>query len=623
MLVVLPVLSFICAGLLAVFLIILIRRLTVNTSNVAIVLWLLLGNAVHAVNTIVWSSNNEPRISVWCDIVTKLLLGTTVALPGVCLCSARYLELLSSDRKIYPHTYSKRFHTLLDVALCYVLPLLYMILHFAVQDHRFDLVQNFGCSASIHRSTPAVLIMIIPPLILCSISLVLCLLTVWNYARLSSERFTSHLSARSNSISVPLFTRRVAKSILLTATVLIVTLFPLLGPRNQSWAQFHPNYSQILFVREPAEVGAVQTVWWSIPVVSIVYLVLTLVLGETTDTFSWVRRRCPALFPRGRPVRPELSRLTFANSQHEMVSKSSSPLTAPQPVQLRSGWDEMLDIGTKGRRAFLLNPNASRKSVVSSATDSDGDYSPSSSPTLKDDLEDAFTSSTLWYLASPVAQALGLPSPVASSTFASLKLEQSRSRSGSPNGMSVVGSSAMPSPSPIVRTPAPTPAPALRILIPTTPVIPPAPTSAPPPQPKPTPTPTLPLHVLVPPRQPIPEDTVSTISSIWDAPWPLPPATPTPTLRSPARSPTVSRSPTSSSRTATRTAASSPVSSIVNAYAPAAPTPIHIQSPRRAQSVPRKPVVPVRNVRRTWSRETLARGYAGTDVIYMTQATAV
>ncbi|KAF8180673.1 GPCR fungal pheromone mating factor, partial [Mycena galopus ATCC 62051] len=119
-----------------------------NTSNVSVVVWLLLGNLVHAINALVWSSNVEPRIPVWCDIVTKLLVGITAALPGVCLCFARYLELLSSHRKIYPNTYSKRIHTLIDAALCSVLPLLYMILHFAVQDHRFDLMQNFGCSAS-------------------------------------------------------------------------------------------------------------------------------------------------------------------------------------------------------------------------------------------------------------------------------------------------------------------------------------------------------------------------------------------------------------------------------------------------------------------------------------------
>ncbi|KAJ6617172.1 pheromone A receptor-domain-containing protein [Mycena sp. CBHHK59/15] len=192
MLIELPVLSFLCAGLLAVFLLILVLRPTFNTSNVSIVLWLLFGNVVHAVNAIVWSSNVEARIPVWCDIVTKLLVGATVALPGVCLCSARYLELLSSNRKIYPNTYSKRIHTLIDVALCYVLPLLYMTLHFAVQDHRFDLVQDFGCSASIHRSMPAAIIMIIPPLIPCCLSLALCSMSIrLNLIRLVSSRFFS------------------------------------------------------------------------------------------------------------------------------------------------------------------------------------------------------------------------------------------------------------------------------------------------------------------------------------------------------------------------------------------------------------------------------------------------
>jgi hypothetical protein len=71
MLPILPVLSFLCAGLLAVFLIILLRRPTLNTSNISIVLWLLLGNVVHAVNALVWSSNvDTTRIPVWCDIGT-------------------------------------------------------------------------------------------------------------------------------------------------------------------------------------------------------------------------------------------------------------------------------------------------------------------------------------------------------------------------------------------------------------------------------------------------------------------------------------------------------------------------------------------------------------------------
>ncbi|KAF7373099.1 Pheromone receptor [Mycena sanguinolenta] len=552
MLLVLPVLSFLCAGLLAVFLILLIRRPAVNTANVSIALWLLLGNGVHAINAIVWSSNVELRIPVWCDIVTKLLLGITVALPGVCLCSARYLELLSSTRKIYPNTYSKRIHTLIDVALCFVLPLLYMILHFAVQDHRFDLVQNFGCSASIQRSTPAVLIMVIPPLILCSISLLLCMLSIWNCARISAQHFAQHLSARS-ALSAPIFIRRLTKSTLLTATVLIVTLFPLLGPHTESWASFHANFSVIYIVQKPIEVLAEELEWWSVPVVSLVYLALSLVLGEETpNILNWILRgtRFGHLVPAPiqRPPRPELSLLTFS---HSMAAKSSSlslvtpTLTTPEPVQLRSGWDEMLDVKTGSRRgqaetpAFLASPD--RRSAVS---DSAG-YSPTAGP-ISPEEEDAFTSSTLTYLASPVAQALGLESPI------------------SPTAAS-------PSAAAVPLTPSSTsklsPTPSGRM--------------------QPSPLPLLATH-LHPPRQPIPEDTASTISSIWDAPWPLPPASP---VQLPARV----QSPTLALFDRTR----------FPATPPGIPPP-----PRRAQSMPRKPVV--RPLKRS---ETLAR----TDGISMTR----
>ncbi|KAF7344880.1 Pheromone receptor [Mycena venus] len=169
--------------------------------------------------------------------------------PPHCLCSARNLELLSSMRKVHPAMYSKRIHTLIDVALCYVLPLLYMILRvsdFVVQDHRFDLVQNFGCSPSIHRSTPAgtSLFNILSLFGLTANSY--CVILRCYPSSTSPAHFASHLSrsARS-SLSAPLFIRRLAKFVLFTAIVLTVTLFPLLGPRTFSYASFQPSFNVI------------------------------------------------------------------------------------------------------------------------------------------------------------------------------------------------------------------------------------------------------------------------------------------------------------------------------------------------------------------------------------------
>ncbi|KAJ7145529.1 hypothetical protein C8R44DRAFT_723473 [Mycena epipterygia] len=284
MLLVLPVLSFICAGLLAVFLTILIRRLTVNTSNMALILWLLFGNVVHTSTRSSGRPTSRHRFP--CGAIS-----------------------------------SKRLHTLFDVALCYVLPLLYMTHHFAVQDHRFDLVRDFGCSAFSHRSTPAMSIKLLPPLISCSASGPLDLafriniyfravLAVWNCARLSSERSTSHLSACS-SVLVSHFVRHLFKSILLTTTVLLVTLIPpLTTPRYDRWPAFRANFKIFFVVTSSREVGAAHVAWWAIPVVSIVYLVLSLVLGDgLVDAFEWIwARLCRTA---SREARPQLSFVTL------------------------------------------------------------------------------------------------------------------------------------------------------------------------------------------------------------------------------------------------------------------------------------------------------------------------
>ncbi|KAJ7860205.1 hypothetical protein B0H14DRAFT_3446159 [Mycena olivaceomarginata] len=169
-------------------------------------------STIHAVNAVVRFSNVDTTpIPLWCSIVTKLVLGTTAALPGVCLSSAQYLEPPSSTRKIYPNT-----------------------------------------DSNAHNGYH--------PDILCNISVVLRMLSLLHITRLSTPHFASHLPACS-SFSAPLFIRRLSSSVLVTTTVLIVTLFPALEPQALSYASFHPNFDVIYVVGKPEEVAAAQTNW--------------------------------------------------------------------------------------------------------------------------------------------------------------------------------------------------------------------------------------------------------------------------------------------------------------------------------------------------------------------------
>lgn len=122
-------------------------------------------------------------------IATKFMLGSNVALPAICLCISRHLELLGSSRSFMIDNKAARNRRLLELFLCYVVPVIYVglrsysalcLIHsvslkFALepvsQDHRFDLVKDYGCSPSIHNSSLPLALIWIPPLILCGITL--------------------------------------------------------------------------------------------------------------------------------------------------------------------------------------------------------------------------------------------------------------------------------------------------------------------------------------------------------------------------------------------------------------------------------------------------------------------
>ena len=138
-------LSFVCAVLLAVF--ILAQRIRTSVPRLSIILWLFGYNLIHGINALVWSGNVDIQAPVWCDIgeilifffgcsyqlnnfsiVTNFMLGANLALPAAFLCIFRQLELLSSTRTIPCHPKVVRNWLIFDIFMCYLLPILYILL---------------------------------------------------------------------------------------------------------------------------------------------------------------------------------------------------------------------------------------------------------------------------------------------------------------------------------------------------------------------------------------------------------------------------------------------------------------------------------------------------------------
>ncbi|KAG5340706.1 Pheromone B beta 1 receptor [Termitomyces sp. T112] len=422
----LAVISFVCAGLLALF--IPIARVRQNVANLAIISWLLGANVVHGINAIIWAGNVEPHVPVWCDIVTKLMVGATIALPGAFLSVARRLELVSSTRPISKGPKASRF--MLEFILCYIIPLFYMCIHFVVQDHRFDLVEDYGCSASIHPSVVGLTLMWLPPILLCCASLFLCGASISHSFDFPSYAFSTHLEQRS-PITSSNFIRHLTITIITSVVLFVIFLFSIFTISQfipyTSWSAVHVEFSTINIIRDADAARSIEIPWLGVPIVSLVYIVLVLVFGEETrDASKWIRDHVGKI-PKWHPRSLLLLPLYSAQTRSDMESRIQLSTPPPRPgLELRSGWDDMLETGSKKSwfwSSIRKSPSSPRAtspvptlvkfpSPPTSRTSTPSPSPSATSPTVCGE-DDPFIKSTLEYLGSPTAKTLGIaPSPL-------------------------------------------------------------------------------------------------------------------------------------------------------------------------------------------------------------------
>lgn len=170
MLLLLPVLSFLSAGLLSVFLS--VPRINSSFVNTSLVVWLMVGNLIHGTNALVWAGNTDIHIPVWCDIgllahsyhharhlwlrslflVTNILIGANVALPGACVCISVHLEHMSSRRPILSNWYIKKATLLFQVIFCFFFPIVYM----SLRESRLSVSFNWKPHFRLHRTRSSI-----------------------------------------------------------------------------------------------------------------------------------------------------------------------------------------------------------------------------------------------------------------------------------------------------------------------------------------------------------------------------------------------------------------------------------------------------------------------------------
>ncbi|KAF9447643.1 STE3-domain-containing protein [Macrolepiota fuliginosa MF-IS2] len=394
--------SFICAAILAMFLA--ARRVREDVAKLALVAWLLGCNFVHGINAAAWSSNVDLKGLVWCDIVTRLVLATTIAIPGACLCISRYLETVSSSRHLPSGAKALRNRRLFDALVCYFIPLIYLPLHVVGQNNRFDLIKGIGCMAAVHPSTPASMIVWMPHIIVCIASITYSGLAIHRGFRHPTTHFSVHLESRA-SMTTSVWTRTLAISMTVSGVTLLVLIFSMFSlPMSDSWLSWqhvHEHLTKVSIVGDNNRILGIMTFWWGLRVITFCYIALAFALGEETRDMAKylasVKIKKPSF-----SLRPLITSRRRKDDIDFFPSSSLSRPTRPVTLELKSGWDDDLNIKSSSR----LSPKSWKMGRPPPASPSP------SSRSNRDAAEETFMKSTLSYLGSPLGNSLGYNAPV-------------------------------------------------------------------------------------------------------------------------------------------------------------------------------------------------------------------
>ncbi|KAH8823737.1 pheromone A receptor-domain-containing protein [Flagelloscypha sp. PMI_526] len=257
-----------------------------NVATVSIVFWLFFSNVKLGVDAVLWSDNVRIQVPVWCDITTKFLVGANVALPAACLCLSMHLARIASVRAAVASTSDKKRQNIFEGFMCFGLPIIFMALHYIVQGHRFDIIEEFGCRATTYFSIPGLFLFYLPPLVLALAALVYSAIALHHFF-IRRLTFAAHLQTSHTSLTTSRYLRLMAMATIQMFWSLTFSLFslifafstlPLLPWTN--WDDVHFDWLRIavfpmrLFAAAlPKNMLNVFTIlWWGPPLSALVFV---------------------------------------------------------------------------------------------------------------------------------------------------------------------------------------------------------------------------------------------------------------------------------------------------------------------------------------------------------------
>ncbi|TFY61868.1 hypothetical protein EVG20_g6898 [Dentipellis fragilis] len=273
-----------------------------NVPTLSIIAWLFVSNFIYGINTSIWAGNARILVPVWCDIVTKIQIGSNIALPAACFCLCVHLERIASVRQAHTTRTSKTRQMIFDLSMCWLLPILYMILHYIVQGHRFDIVEDFGCRPTVYVSIASLFIVFIPPLALTVATLILGGVALAHFFRRRLS-FARHLQQSNSALTTARYFRLMVMALVEMFWTLVVSSlnvwFTCRGGLRPwiSWDNVHVGFSQIgqfpTVLIPKDDLRWTFALWWTIPISAFIFSAFFAfgedAMREYCACFAWVR----------------------------------------------------------------------------------------------------------------------------------------------------------------------------------------------------------------------------------------------------------------------------------------------------------------------------------------------
>ncbi|KAG5517985.1 hypothetical protein PMAC_000440 [Pneumocystis sp. 'macacae'] len=230
-----------------------------NIAPLCLIFWIASSNLIYFINSIIWFNGASTKHLgyIYCDIATKLMLGSTSGELGAIAAISHYLSKVMSPVQSSVQTKTiRRRQAIEDLLMSFTCPIIIMCLHYIVQSARYMINGVNGCVPWSDQSWPTVIIILIWPPIFGTISAYYSARVIYLYFKKQKE-FQNILRDSKSSMTLSRFIRLIGICSLLITVYLPLNIYMLctnifLITRTKikySWSDVHKWGDGIAFLK--------------------------------------------------------------------------------------------------------------------------------------------------------------------------------------------------------------------------------------------------------------------------------------------------------------------------------------------------------------------------------------